>query len=435
MFSCGIIIEERGSNMEIDITSNLKMESDIPFVAVEAFHFLWIPNQHSQLSLSGYIDSSYRFDITEMYNRKIKIWQNKNDENKTLFWGYLVKIEMESVGKTTKMHLVAKSGSHKLDQKAESQSFQNIDKTYAEVIRLAVERAGGKTICESGINQKIEKPLIQYEETVWEFCKRLASHLNTCIIPDIEISGECFWFGMRKGKHIPDFSANEYDIRIGKGDYGKEIGYYVKSRDFYKIGDKTLFCNQEMIICKVSARFENGELIFKYLLRHKEPFQTVYHNNILGLGLKGTVIDTREEQVKIALDIDGGNSTGDYFYDWYPETGNALYAIPERGTRILLYFGSHDEREGFAIHNFLDSSDFEKNYKDRYFNTMERHSMHLTEGDISFTNGVGNNVTIEDDHVSARSTETMNISAQGDVRISAKRITINTPDEINICQG
>lgn len=424
--------------MEIDITSNLKIESDIPFVAVEAFHFLWIPNQHSQLSLSGYMDNSCRFDITEMYNNsKIKIWLNQNDENQILFWGYLVKIEMESVGKTTKMHLVAKSGSHKLDQKAESQSFQNIDKTYAEVIRLAVERAGGRTICESGINQKIEKPLIQYEETVWEFCKRLASHLNTCIIPDIETCGECFWFGMRKGKHIPDFSANEYDIHIGIGDCGKweKIGYNVESRDFYKLGDKTLFCNQQMIICKVSAQFENGELMFRYFLKHEELLQTIYYNKFLGLGLTGTVIDTREEQVKIALDIDGGNSTGDYFYDWYPETGNALYAIPERGTRILLYFGSHDEREGFAIHNFLDSSDFEKNYKDRYFNTMERHSMHLTEGDISFTNCTGNNVAIEDNYISVRSTDTMNISAQDDVRISAKRITINTPDEINICQG
>lgn len=421
--------------MEINITSNLKMESEIPFIAVENFQFSWIPNRHAGLILSGYADSTQRFDVTETYDSKIKIWRDREKENQILFWGYLVKTEVENVGKVTKIKLTAKSGSYMLDQQVESRSFQNVEKTYAEVIRQAAECAGGRTICEAGADCRIGKPIIQYEETAWEFSKRLASHLGTCVIADLETGGEYFWFGMRKGSLIPAFSEEEYELSICRRAYDSEteVSYDVESRDFYKIGDRTRFCNQEMIICKVFAFFENGELRFKYSLKQNESLQTYYQNKFLGLGLTGTVIDTRQEQVKIALDIDNGDSTGDYFYDWYPDSGNALYAVPEKGTRILLYFGSQDEREGFALHSFLEPTD--NDYKSRYLDTKEGNLMHLTEEDISFTNNRGHNVMLEDDYVLFRSTEKMNISALGHVKLSASYITINTPDELNICQG
>lgn len=421
--------------MEINITSNIKIQSEIPFILVEKFQFVWMPNQHAELILSGYADSVQVYGMAKTYNSKVKIWLDK--ENQILFWGYLVKIEVENIGKTAKVRLTAKSGSYKLDLHAESRSYQNVEKTYADVIMQVTEHVGGRVICESGVGYKIGKPLIQYEETVWEFSKRLASQLGTCVVPDIETSGEYFWFGMRKGDLITDLSEEEYEVNICKRAYGKEkeIIYNVESREFYNIGDRTRFCNRDMIICKVFAFFENGELMFKYALKQKESIQTFYQKKFLGLGLKGTVIDVRQEQVRIALEIDDGDSTGDYFYDWYPGTGNALYAVPEKGTRILLYFGSLDEREGFAIHSFLDSVDAKRSYKHRYFNTKESNYMHMTEEDISFSNKKGHSVTLEDEMVSVRSIEKMNISAHGHVKINAKHITIYTPDELNICQG
>lgn len=423
--------------MEISIASNLKLESVIHFVSVESFQFTWMPDQHAEFTLSGYIDSNQRYEATEAYNSKIKVWLDKEKGNQILFWGYLVKTEVENIGKTTKIHLKAKSGSYKLDQRTESQSFQNVKATYAEVIKKVVEHAGGKTICEAGVGHRIGKPLIQYEETVWEFSKRLASQLGTCVVPDIETGGEYFWFGMRKGDRIAVFSEKEYELNIYRNVYnkGKAICYNVESRKFYKIGDSTRFCNQDLMICKVVALFENGELIFKYSLKHNESFQTIYQNKFLGLGLHGTVIDTRQEQVKIALDIDGGVSTGEYFYNWYPETGNALYAVPEKGTRVVLYFGSQDEREGFALHSVLDATNNVKSYINRCLGTKEGNSTYLSDRSIFFSNKQGHRVSLEDDTISIRSADKMTISAQGPIKFNASRILVSTPDELNICQG
>lgn len=423
--------------MEINITGNLKIESQIPFITVEKFHFIWIPNRHAELTLSGYVDSTQRFGMAEAYDSKIKIWLDKEKGNQILFWGYLVKMEEENIGKVGKIRLTAKSGSYKLDQQEESRSFQNVEKTYAEVVKQVAKCAGGKTICEAGVGCSIGKPVIQYEETAWEFSKRLASHLGTCVIPDLETGGEYFWFGIRKGSLIPAFSEKEYEMYIHRRAYNgeMEVCYDVESRDFYKIGDRTRFCNQEMIIYKVFALFENGELIFKYSLKQNESVQKFYQNKFLGLGLKGTVIDTRQEQVKIALDIDGGDSTGDYFYNWYPDTGNALYAVPEKGTRILLYFGSPDEREGFALHNLLDAAKKERSYNDRCIDTKEGNSTRLSDNYLVFVNKQGDKVSLDSNAILIHSVEKMNISAQDYVKFNASRIIISTPDELNICQG
>ncbi len=423
--------------MEIGIASNIKLESVIHFISVECFQFIWMPNQHAELTLSGYMDSNQRYEEAEVYSSKIKIWLENEKRNKILFWGELVKMEAENIGRTTRIRLKAKSESYKLDQMAESRSFQNIKATYAEVIKKSVESAGGRTICEVGVDHEIGKPLIQYEETAWEFSRRLSSQLGTCVVPDIETGGEYFWFGMRKGNVVPAFSEKEYEFNICRvGNSKKKEAYYnVESREFYKIGDSTRFCNQDVVICGVFALFKNGELIFRYTLKRNASFEIIYHNKFLGLGLKGTIMSTRQEQVKIAFDIDGGVSTGEYFYDWYPETGNALYAVPEKGTRVVLYFGCQDEREGFALYSLLDAAYYEESYINRRFDTKEGNLAHLSAGRIVFSNKQGHRTLLEDDSISICSTGKMTILAHSSINFSASQILISTPDELNICQG
>ena len=92
---------------------------------------------------------------------------------------------------------------------------------------------------------------------------RLASYLGTCVIPDIITGRPNLWFGMRKGSHIPAFSENRFSCDVKKGEQ-TEISYQTESRNFYKIGDQTVFLERNMRICSVEAIFKNGELIFTY---------------------------------------------------------------------------------------------------------------------------------------------------------------------------
>ena len=422
------------TNMEIKIGNQIMLESILPILKIEDFKFVWEPNKHAFLNLEGYLNEGAENNLEKAYGSKIRLWFEEGGI--TLFQGYLINVKVKHVGNTSKISLRAVSASLRMDGKPESESFQNPDMSYAEIACKTAERAEARVICTEGNGMPIGKPVIRYQETAWQFAIRLASHMSTCIVPDIVTGEQAFWFGMRKGDRIPSFTGEEYRVSICRQRDGGAIHtvYKAASREFYKIGDRTYVDGMEMTICGVEAVFQKGELIFQYLLKKKETVNAIYHETFTGLGLKGTILEAKKEQVRIALDIDGGKETGRYFYKWYPETGNSLYAMPEPGTRAVLYLGERDEREAFVLHSLPNAVRDRWYYKSRHLDTKEGNMLHLNEESIDISNGGSRTVCLGNGFVSANSGKKLHISAEGSVKMSAKRIIVRTPDELNICQ-
>ena len=59
--------------------------------------------------------------------------------------------------------------------------------TYRQMFDL-VSGKGRNILFTCGSGLEINTPLLQYEETDWEFCKRIASQFGSVVIP--EITGE-----------------------------------------------------------------------------------------------------------------------------------------------------------------------------------------------------------------------------------------------------
>lgn len=418
--------------MKINISENLRMEVNIPILWVENFQIEWQVNQHALLVVNGYKKFDVNIDQEKIYKSTIKICQNIQDKDQVLFNGYVTLIEYSIEGKSERFHLEAKSGSFILDQKQEFRSYQNIELTYSEIIKGLVNSKGGQVICTKGRDVKINKPVIQYKETVWEFSKRLASHLESCIIPDIETGGPNIWFGMRKGNIIQPVIENEYNIQVK---YKNEIDFEFESSILYKIGDKIIYFGKEMIIYAVSVLFMKGEVIYKYVLKDFNPCKIIYQDQFIGVGLKGFVIDTCKERVRVALDIDKGQSTGTYFYDWYSESGNSFYAVPEIGACIVLYFGSKDEREGYVINSLPFNQKSRGIYEDRYVNIEKEIWIQLFREQIRFFTEGKYSLLLHDDAILVRSVFKINIFAYQNIKIKSKRINVSAPDSINICRG
>lgn len=419
--------------MEFKINEELRIESDISFYMVNNFRFNWKPNCHALLQIWGGINYS-QVKVESLYNSKIKIWREKEDKNEILFIGCIVKATQDSKGMTEWMYIEALSSTFMLDWKLCQKSFQMTEKTYADVVQETVADASGCINCIEG-NTPIGKPLIQYRETAWAFSKRLASYLENCIVADITSESPALWFGMRNGSDIPSFSENEYSIQIKRMPTSEtETVYEVKSREFFMLGDKTIFMSQKMIICDMTAFFENGELIFVYSLKNKIKTKVEYHELFNGLGLKGTITEIQGEQAKVALDIDGESSTGYYFYDWNSETGNVLYAMPEIGTKVVLNLATRNEQDGFLVHCMPKNTN-ESNYHNRYVKTLEGNDVNLLEQDISFIKGDQHRLVFDEGTVTALSFNEFNVSAKSNVKIDAMHIGIVTPDELSICQG
>lgn len=137
--------------------------------------------------------------------------------------------------------------------------------------------------------------------------------------------------------------------------------------------------------------------------------------------------------MKVALDIDGRVSTGDYFYNWYPVTGNVLYAMPEIGTRVLLYFMNNDERDGFLL-SCIGYSDAHTNFKERTLSSVQGNNIDLFEWNIDICEKK-NSIAMWAGNITANSTQKINILAKDSVKMNARLVMMQSPDEINFCQG
>ena len=112
------------------------------------------------------------------------------------------------VGKITKAELVRRQGlcllavtavSYTMDWELApvSQSFLNLDATYGQVMDKVLENQPGAEIMDC-VTQGAVIPdfLLQYEESDWDFLKRLASHFHTFLVPDCRAGHGRAYFGI-----------------------------------------------------------------------------------------------------------------------------------------------------------------------------------------------------------------------------------------------
>lgn len=420
--------------MELKFAYNLKIEADIPLLNVEGLQLLWKPNEHAVLSLEGCINNKIPYQLENLYNSRLTLSLEQNEKAQTLFCGHIMKAEQRTASGIEMISLLVLSGSCLLDNKESCRSFQSIEKTYSETARQAVESIGGGMISTIGADRKLNRPVIQFEETTWQFVKRLAGHLGGFIIPDIITGNPNLWFGMRKGLEIPEFNKEEYTAAIKHnvcGSAANETSYRVESRDFYKIGDRTTFLDEKVLVVEVSASLRQGELVFFYLLKRAHAADSIYQDKFTGLSLSGTVIGTKGESVKVALDIDNGVSTGDYFYPWYSKTGNVLYAVPEIGARIELYVPGADERDSFVTECLPEKKD-KRLYEERCLVLEDGNYIRLFDSLLSFSRNDDQTLSLSDGSVAVRTSKQLQLSAEGQIRLRAKQINVRSEDEIII---
>lgn len=322
-------------------------------------------NEHGRMTVRGYLGNSPEpAERLSSEGSEIKLMYMDEEgltEQIPLFAGLIQKVHIFQEGGVRQVILSAVSGSYLLDQEKRSCSFQDISMSYKDVVKQVLQKAGGSAICSIGKETQIGKPLIQYEETDWEFIKRLSSHFHSYILPDL--SGSCphLWFGMRQGSRTVHLSNVEKNTGMDKRYYrtGKETGlsksaflyYEVKDIQNYQVGDQVEGFGTGYQICEKRAELSGGILRFVYRIGRPEGMCTPvsYNEQFDGLSLGGSVVKTDRETVCIHLDIDEEGSRDVYPYHWTPLTGNIMYCMPEPGTRVNLYFGNHDERSGQAV--------------------------------------------------------------------------------------
>lgn len=418
---------------ELILNGNFKM-------VIERFSFYQNRDEHSIAYVNGYIDPE---DITKINDMDSVRICTKTDEV-LLFAGIIKEYELKKSFGICEVSLEIISGTYLLDQDKKTVSYQK-KQSYRTLIEKIIENQAQAMYFIQ--NQIIDGLLVQYEETDWEFIKRLASHFKTFIIPEVNHSCEGrFYVGLRSGNrienvqihnHIELFDNRYYMLRDENTIKLEYINYQIESYENYSIGDSLLCNNRTMQICGKEAMLINGILSFTYLLSEGTYFKTkMQHNTRLhGKGIVGTVKKAEGERLKVRLKTDFQSIHSDFYYPWMPETGNLMYCMPEPGTDVTLYFCDDSEQSAICVNCVRKNLKEEKskwNPQHKKFSTHGYQVLELKKDKMEI-NTLNSYLAIDDEAgIIIRTAKALEIRAEKNVNVDGELVIINSEKEIDL---
>lgn len=374
-------------------------------------------------------------------------------DNNLIFGGLIESVKFQIANRFMKVSIYCTSSTVLMDRDKKRRCFQNPKMTYSEVFNEII--GGYKNAVyhwESGQDRRIGFPLLQYDETDWEFAKRLSTHFHTVVYPGNDNADASFYIGCKKGKMMGQMNQEQSNIlKYGISDnYYSEGGFeenrsressvYIEivHNEVWNIGDMIEYQGIKYAIYRKQVIFNKGELVYKYLLGtnyfiHRKK---IMNDSLTGVGLKGEVQKTEKENVYLKLAIEDKHAAL-YPWPWVPETGNMCYCMPETGTDVVLYFASGDERAGMVLHT-LRKNQKSNNFSDvqnREIHTLHDKKIGLYQEKMIFE---GKDkvalITLEDTNgIQLKSKNNINMNAAEGVYIKGKKGTVTAPLEI-VCR-
>lgn len=426
-------------------------------------------NEHAQLFLTGIISEQNKDDFFQKnLDQEQIILTSHGTSKKTLFQGMIQEVHTEITTGLCHIKIKAISNSFQMDIKPVSRSFQDKKLTYEKLMKQMISQyPSGDIMDHASRGKALGHLIVQYEETDWEFLKRLASHFHTGIFPSVTHEGPKITIGSPSGNHIEFPDSGSYEIvkhisnhlkasknggsNLNAADF---IQYALESTENYEIGDQLTFQNIQLQIKEKEAFMSGGILKFRYTLCSQAGFyeNQAYNETITGVSLKGKVLDVIEDQVKVHLEIDDSQNKSKawkfpYSSPYTAEGHSGFYCMPERGDTVLIHFPNSKEWESYGINSLRvkekDSNDFDdpdvkifrtKNGKEIRFGPEEILITCLT-GVNEFT-GRKQNIYIklhEDTGIEIISSQPINVRSDKGIRLDAEdSIQLLAEEEIRL---
>ena len=318
--------------------------------------------------------------------------------------------------------------------------------------------------------------MLQFQETDWEFIKRVASIENLGLIPNMTGKQTQFFIGLPKGREEKVVPYCKHKVHrllekaekevvnnkvntIWQGDYIQYELYDIT--EHYELGDVVRFQDMQYIVIeKTSTLFKkDGILRNNYVIQQKKgiAFPRLYNNALRGNSLTGTVIDVKRNFTKLHLHIDEEQQDiATAFWFTQPQcftagSDSGFCIMPERGDTMRLHFPTKDETEHYIICS--DNGDFskllsslnaskggkqpEKTAKvsgsnapyEKYLTTPGQKGMLLNDGMVKYhTTGDISAIQMEDG-------KGISISSDGNIELLANNINLKAGAKLNITAG
>ncbi|OAB36090.1 hypothetical protein PGLA_21130 [Paenibacillus glacialis] len=358
------------------------MNNAIGSIRIEPFEILHLQNiritkginEHSKLTFSAIISEEKRDGYVTKTNAetfiKVLIQDHDGEREHGLFTGLVTKIRVNASRGVYYLNIEAISHSYLLDIKRKKRSFQNPNILYSSLIDEVISPYTDSDIIDVTTAKKKTNTLImQYEETDWQFLKRMASKFYTVLVPVSGFNAPKIYFGVPTDQDKGELTTIRYTVHKDMAAYKQAVDnsvpgvsdtdytiYEVISAQLLEPGHEVMFKSRHLVVASVISETRNGIIEHEYKLCPRKGLRQkkMYNEAIIGASIQGKVIQIRRDTVRAKLDMDDQlDANSDY---WFPystiyasEDNTGWYCMPEMGDSIRIYFPSKKEEEGIAI--------------------------------------------------------------------------------------
>ena len=294
-----------------------------------------------------------------------------------------------------------------------------------------------------GKGENIGGFLCQYQETDWQFARRLASRCHTVLYPNYIGNGVKFYFGMPCGRNRGEVNPTEYYLK-----QTDQIVYGIKVRDIFDVGDSVFFQGQKLYVVSRYTEWKQGELIHTYELMQSEleAPEIIHNDDLTGVSLKATVTKVDGTDVMVSfLDDENKSASGSrsfsYATVYSSPDGTGWYCMPEVDDIVRIYFPSNNENEAYAFHSVhTKSTDSNERVNPDYKSFMNKQGKEilLKPDSILITNNDGMSLELSDEEgISIISDKKIILQSQEAIEITSvnDRVDIVAPRQISMTQG
>lgn len=404
-------------------------------------------NGHGKLRIRGIISEDNEEKYRKMAEQEVWVTVKLEDEEgneKVFFCGVLTDMEIWRENSLYTLAVTVHTGSFLLDLVPHIRTFQKESYTYREILEDCLEPDGGKFIALEKQGEKAGRFLVQYEETDWQFAKRLAGYARTVIIPEYTVPGPKMYFGYRDIRVNEEIAADSYRlIQRNQGNTSRE--YEIVSREVYGLGDLVMFENREWVIGKAASSLKGQELEHVYtLLAKKDGLASVQCNGrIRGMSLKANVADVAGTKVRIGIQGDENKDRSGYrWFDfatvYSSPDGTGWYCMPEIGDEVRVAFPDGEEGNAYVSSCVHLEADGRTNPEEKSWKNKQGKEILFTPGALILRNNQGMSVELSDEQgIRIVSDKEIALCASGNISMNSQSggIHMSASDSMVISQG
>ena len=314
-----------------------------PYIRILDLNITQKVNDHGRASITGEVDSKSGSEYAKRADETYAVAIRTTAENQPgeLFYGVIAQAALSQQSGYSVLKLELKSASSLLDMEKKKKSFQNTAKTYEEILNQVV---GSKAVLQMNVTDRaIGRLIAQYNETDWEFIRRMASEFEAPVFTNVNTKIPVITIG------IP---VNGKASELGKA----ESGARVTASQYVFVGDSVSMGGSGGNVQEVTSTFRKGELVSEVSPVQADTLIQPQITNTQASGKMFTGIVQKVEKDKVQVfitDIDDSYDAGGTV--WLPYStayssgdGSGFYCMPAEQDTVRVFFPSDNEGDAFA---------------------------------------------------------------------------------------